>query len=120
MSASARAHNVSAALALLSDQERNLLAMMLHAGRQAAIGRSQGLGGFCGDDTDSITAHRELIDSIAGVNDPPNVMKSKPGPRDQWCPVCKHYHFKVGERTDNGHTTRPCPLLDPSDDRNKW
>jgi hypothetical protein len=44
--------------------------------------------------------------------------KVKPGDGRQWCPVCKLYHRHVGERTDAGHTTRPCPLLPASDSRN--
>jgi hypothetical protein len=42
----------------------------------------------------------------------------RPGDGRQWCPVCKLYHRHVGERTDAGHTTRPCPLLPANDPRN--
>lgn len=29
----------------------------------------------------------------------------------EWCPVCHTYHHDVGEKTDAGRLTRPCPLL---------
>ena len=39
-------------------------------------------------------------------------------PRDQWCPVCKTYHENVGEKTDIGELTKPCPLIPADDPRN--
>jgi hypothetical protein len=36
----------------------------------------------------------------------------------QWCPICKTYHHNVGERTDAGKVTRPCPLLADFDAQN--
>jgi hypothetical protein len=44
--------------------------------------------------------------------------KLRDGDRRQWCPVCKLYHRHVGEKTDAGHVTQPCPLLAASDSRN--
>jgi hypothetical protein len=36
--------------------------------------------------------------------------QATPEPQDQWCPVCKTYHKNVGEKTDSGYVTRPCPI----------
>lgn len=35
----------------------------------------------------------------------------------QWCPVCRTYHAEVGEKTDAGAVTRPCPLIPTCDPR---
>lgn len=114
--------NVRAALSMLSASERSTLAVMLHHGRQKAIEAKAPYdvaGDFLGDDTDAINAFQHLIGRIAAQDDPPNVAKRQPGPRDQWCPVCHRYHFAVGEKTDAGRLVRECPLLPPGAGANR-
>lgn len=36
-----------------------------------------------------------------------------------WCPVCKTMHRDVGERSDAGAVTRPCPRIPADDPRNR-
>jgi hypothetical protein len=44
-----------------------------------------------------------------------NAQTEAPQLAHQWCPICKRYHDDVGEKTDAGDITRPCPRI-PTDD----
>jgi hypothetical protein len=57
-----------------------------------------------------ITLADDLIVRLRQALNPPK--------RTLWCPICKTYHHNVGERTDAGKVTRPCPLLADFDARN--
>lgn len=74
-------------------------------------------------DGEAIDAADHLIDAVAlflGI-DPTTITIGKPLPKGQpqRCPVCGTYHHGVGEKTDAGRLTRPCPRLSADDPRNR-
>lgn len=38
---------------------------------------------------------------------------------EEWCPICKTYHFNPGEKSDSGKVTRECPEIPSTDPRNR-